>query len=103
MKTNHLSSLTKQLLILTSLDTLSDGLEKQKVNIVQQIKQILHNYRWLMNEKDISLLTNMQDVSIEGNEAFLENSWEYLLSNALKYTTSGGSIEITLDQIDYGV
>ena len=100
METNRLSSLTKQLLILTSLDTLSDGLEKQKVNIVQQIKQILHNYRWLMNEKDISLLTNMQDVSIEGNDAFLEKIWENLLSNSLKYTPSGGSIEITVEQVD---
>src|SRR5690625_332795 len=48
-ETNRLSSLTKQLLVLTSLDTLSDGVNIQKVNINNQIKNTLQGYRWLMN------------------------------------------------------
>lgn len=99
-ETNRLSSLTNQLLILTSLDTISDGMDMQKVPIHKQIKNILQSYRWLMNEKNISLTTKMQEVFVEGSDVFLEKVWENIISNALKYTPKGGSIDVSVTKVE---
>jgi len=95
-ETERLSMLTKQLLLLTSLDALNSPLERKTVKIDQQLKDVFQRYRWLMEEKNISLTADIEPVSIDGNKAYLEKVWENLLSNALKYTSDSGMIEVTL-------
>lgn len=93
-ETERLSVLTKQLLLLTSLDALSEPLELQTVKLNKQIKEVLQRHRWLMEEKNISLTADIEAVTIRGNKGYLEKIWENVLTNALKYTLSGGTIEI---------
>lgn len=95
-ETDNLSALTKQLLIVTSLDAMTSSLDKTSVNIAAQIQQTIQNYRWAMMEKHISLTTNIEAIHIEANEAFIEKVWENLLSNAIKYTPEDGAITITV-------
>ena len=103
-ETERLSVLTNQLLLLTSLDAQSEQLEHQLVELDCQIKEVLQRYRWLMEEKNIALTADIVPVSIRGNKAYLEKIWENILSNALKYTSLGGTIEVyVLDQEDHVV
>lgn len=95
-ETDRLSGLTKQLLLLTSLDSLTEKLVIESVQLDVQIKEVLQRYRWLMEEKNISLTAHIDPVSVSGNKAYLEKVWENLLSNSLKYTPSGGIIDITV-------
>ena len=97
-ETERLSVLTKQLLLLTSLDALTETIELQVVPIDEQIKEVLQKYRWIMEEKNISLTAEIDEVSIKGNKAYLEKIWENLLSNALKYTPSGGTVDISVQE-----
>ncbi len=97
-ETERLSELTKQLLLLTSLDSSSEPLEMKEVHLDQQLKEVLTRYRWLMAEKEISLTAEISPISIHGNAAYLEKVWENILSNALKYSPAGGSIKVIASQ-----
>lgn len=94
----RLSSLTKQLLLLTSLDQLSSPLEIKEFKLDEQLKETIRKYRWLLEEKEMSLSMDLDEVELHADPAFLEKVWENILSNALKYTNAGGAIEIELTE-----
>ncbi|WP_252501578.1 HAMP domain-containing sensor histidine kinase [Sporosarcina sp. Marseille-Q4943] len=95
-ETERLSSLTKQLLLLTSLDQLESPLKPINFRLDEQLKEVIRKQRWLLEEKQMSLVMELDEVAITGDPSFLEKVWENLLSNALKYTESGGEIDIRL-------
>jgi len=95
-ETDRLSVLTRQLLLLTSLDALQSPLQKQTFALDEQIKHVIQKYRWLMEEKNIALSLELTGVSFTGQAAYTEKIWENLLSNALKYTPENGMIDISL-------
>lgn len=97
-ETNRLSTLTKQLLLLTSLDQLSSPLSIRAFRLDEQLKEAIRKYRWLLEEKGLTLSMNIEEVEMNGDPSFLEKVWENLLSNALKYTPDGEGIEISLTE-----
>lgn len=99
-ETERLSSLTKQLLLLTSLDQLSSPLEVKIFALDEQLKETVRKYRWLLEEKEMSLSMDIDEVRYTGDPAFLEKVWENLVLNALKYTDIGGTIDILLTEKD---
>lgn len=95
-ETDRLSSLTKQLLLLTSLDQMMSPLKPVSYDVSEQLRETVRKYRWLLEEKQISLSMEIEDSEIIGDPAFLEKVWENLLSNALKYTADYGNIDVSL-------
>lgn len=95
-ETERLSSLTKQLLLLTSLDQLESPLRHRAFRLDEQVIEIVRKFRWLLEEKQLSLSMELDEVEFTGDPSFLEKVWENLLSNALKYTQSNGEIDIRL-------
>lgn len=102
-ETARLSTLTKQLLLLTSLDNLSTRLEKEAVRVDTQLWKTIQGFRWRMEEKDISVSAEIDEAIVFGNEGFLEKVWENLISNAIKYTETNGLIEIELVENEYNI
>ena len=97
-ETERLSALTKQLLLLTSLDSLTTTMQQQTFSLDAQLKNVIQKYRWLMDEKNISLSLEIDEVSFTGQEEYTEKIWENLLSNALKYTDENGIIHVSLEK-----
>lgn len=95
-ETDRLSSLTKQLLLLTSLDQMMSPLKPSMYDVSEQLRETVRKYRWLLEEKQISLSMEIEDAELTGDPAFLEKVWENLMSNALKYTPDYGTIEVSL-------
>lgn len=95
-ETDRLSILTKQLLLLTSLDQLSSPLAMKAFRLDEQLKEVIRKYRWLLEEKGLSLSMIIEEVMMTGDPNFLEKVWDNLLSNALKYTPDGEGIDISL-------
>ncbi|WP_079507563.1 sensor histidine kinase [Mesobacillus jeotgali] len=94
----RLSTLTKQLLLLATLDSNEDILKKRHYNVGQQIKELLRNYQWLINEKNIMLSYTLPDIEINGDPSLLNTVWDNLLTNAIKYNKNGGSIDISIEE-----
>ncbi|WP_096273422.1 sensor histidine kinase [Paucisalibacillus globulus] len=99
----RLSNLTKQLLLLASLDKNNDILKKESVDIGKQIKELIRNSKWLINEKDIMLEYTIPEVIIKGDPSLLYTVWDNLLSNAIKYNRPNGSIEMTMKEKESSV
>ena len=95
-ETERLSSLTKQLLLLTSLDQLSAPLEFKEFALDEQLRHVIQRNRWRLEDKEISLMLELEPVLIKADQAFLENIWENLLSNAIKYTPNQGIIKVSM-------
>lgn len=94
----RLSTLTKQLLLLASLDRNEDVMKKRLFNVGQQIKELIRNYQWAISEKGIMLSYTLPDVEMMGDPSLLDTVWDNLLSNAIKYNKSNGSIEISIEE-----
>ena len=92
----RLSILTKQLLLLTSLDQLSTPVVLKTFSLDKQIKEMIRKNRWLLEEKSMTLSMDLAEVDFKGDPAFLEKVWENLFSNALKYTPAEGTLTIRL-------
>ncbi|ARK24988.1 sensor histidine kinase [Sporosarcina sp. P37] len=102
-ETERLSTLTKQLLLLTSLDQLISPLQKKVFRVDQQVKETVRKSQWLLQEKEMSVMLEIDEVRYKGDPEFLEKVWENLLSNALKYTPDGGTIDIKLTEQVNGI
>ncbi|WP_368900999.1 sensor histidine kinase [Oceanobacillus oncorhynchi] len=90
----RLSTMTDQLLLLASLDHEKHIVKKKHFNVSSQLKNLLKSYQWLIHEKEIMLSYTLPDLEIYGDPSLLNTVWDNLLSNALKYNQSGGSIDI---------
>src|SRR5690625_8036918 len=99
-ETEQLSSLTIQLLLLSSLDQHSATLEFKDFALDEQLSQVIRRNRWRLEEKEISLILELESTTINGDEAFLVNIWENLLSNAIKYTPNQGEIKVSMNDSD---
>lgn len=97
-ETERLSRLTRQLLVLTSLDATAEGVSFSTFRVDQQLKDVLQRYRWLLQEKELTLTSELSATTLYGNEAYIEQVWENLLSNAIKYTPFGGKLDVTLTE-----
>ncbi|CAM3843401.1 sensor histidine kinase [Mesobacillus zeae] len=96
-ETNRLSSLTQQLLVLTTVDKEEKGfLRPAYFEVSQQIKDIIWKYLWLLDEKGISVNYSIPDLIFHGDPTLLYNVWENLLTNSMKYNKENGEIEILL-------
>ncbi|MEI4771590.1 HAMP domain-containing sensor histidine kinase [Psychrobacillus sp. FJAT-51614] len=94
----RLSSVMKQLLILTSFDQMNHRRKNECFRLDNQLKQVVQKFRWMMEEKDIFLKLQLKEVEISGDKEMLEYVWENLISNAIKYNRSPGEIHVNVTE-----
>ncbi|MDM5299988.1 HAMP domain-containing sensor histidine kinase [Bacillus pumilus] len=90
----RLSNLTKQLLILTSIDQGTYPTNKQSVRIDEQLHQVVHSMLWRVEEKGLEIKIDLQPVTVYADRTLLINVWENLIGNAIKYNKEYGEISI---------
>ncbi|GGA35199.1 HAMP domain-containing sensor histidine kinase [Psychrobacillus lasiicapitis] len=94
----RLSGVMKQLLLLTSFDQANTRTKKEPYRLDEQLKQIVMKFRWLLDEKNISIQLQLKKVEVLGDKEMLEYAWENLISNAIKYNYSPGEIQIAMSE-----
>ncbi|MDQ0157171.1 sensor histidine kinase [Robertmurraya andreesenii] len=94
----RLSSLTKQLLLLASLDRNEDIVKKKRFNVGLQVKELIRVYQWLISEKGITLGYSLPEIELTGDPELLNTVWDNLLTNAIKYNQPNGRIEISIEK-----
>ncbi|WP_397538818.1 sensor histidine kinase [Rummeliibacillus pycnus] len=95
---NRLSLLTQQLLLLTSLDQTNNLVKPERIELSRMIKELVRQYQWAIGEKGIMLSYNLPEISIEGDPVLLNNVFDNLLTNAMKYNRDGGRMDISLEE-----
>ncbi|WP_370637544.1 ATP-binding protein [Salinicoccus sp. ID82-1] len=99
-ESNRISSMTNQLLLLSSLDQEAHILKVEEYNVGRQIRQLIHNYEWKIDSNNLMLSHDIPDVEITADQALMNTVWDNLISNALKYNSTFGEIEIELMECD---
>lgn len=102
-ESGRLSRLSKQLLTLAFLDKESDVLDRRTFDLEKQLRTVVHQTAWLWQEKDLAIDFQTEPLNYRGDEKLLYQVWENLLTNSIKHTEPGGTIQIGLQPQDYGV
>ncbi|WP_026576491.1 sensor histidine kinase [Bacillus sp. UNC438CL73TsuS30] len=92
----RLSTITKQLLLLASIESKKDLMKISRFNLAEQLKGVLHQYQWSIGDKGIMMSYSLPETWINGDSSLLYSVWENLLTNAIKYNNENGNIEIDL-------
>lgn len=102
-ETSRLSRLTRQLLLLTSLDQSSRPVKFKEYRLDEQLKACINKYRWWLEEEHIHLHLTMEPTMYRGDAALFENVWDNLITNAIKYNRPKGEIRIALERKEHGM
>src|SRR5699024_12464896 len=101
---SRLSNLTKQLLLLASLNRQEQLLKKEKFLVSEQLKEIIRSHQWSLEEKGLMVsYTLPEKTMIYGDPSMLYNVWENLFTNAIKYNEESGSIDVTVKEHDKSI
>ena len=95
-----LNDLTANILRLSRLENQSNMPKPVTYRLDEQIREaiVLLERKW--NEKDIQLDLDLPDTQYHGYQELLLNVWTNLISNAVKFSSPGGTIAISLAQLD---
>ena len=102
-ESKRLSNLTKQLLLLTSLDQKAYPMMISEVQVDEQIKQTIRRYQWRLQEKEIEVSYKLPSVRMKVDAELMSNVWDNLITNAIKYNAHGGNIWIRLSKSEASI
>ena len=92
---DRLSTLVTNILKLNKLENQTIDVEVHTYDVCRQICDCVLQYENLWEEKQIELDVDMDDTAwIEADESLMELVWNNLISNALKFTDSGGNVTV---------
>ena len=90
-----LTELVSNILKLNKLESQQIKQAAQPFNLSRQLSECALRYAELLDNKNIEFIAELEDRAIiRADEGMLEIVWNNLLSNALKYTESGGTITL---------
>lgn len=91
-----LSGLISNILRLNKLENQTIVSEKDNYDVCRQLCECILQFEELWEEKDIELNVEIDDSAmVYGDENLMELVWNNLMSNAIKFTEPGGTIEVT--------
>lgn len=94
----RLTDLITNILKLNKLENQDISTEYERINLTEMLSQAVLNYEDIIDKKGLNLVCNFDDVIIYSSPSYLEIVWNNLISNAIKFTESGGSITVTLKE-----
>ena len=93
-----MTNLINQIMELSKMER-QNKIEKDKINFSNIILQLLEDYRTLLENSNIELITNIEkDLRIYGNKLMLERLFVNLFTNAMKFTKT--TISVSLNRIN---
>lgn len=96
-ESNRLNEMIGQLLMLSKLESGVQDFNRQKINLTKLVESIAADAIFEAQAKDKSVkLLEKQDLRVFGNENLLRSAVENVLRNAVRYTKTGTSVEISL-------
>lgn len=96
--TKRLSSLTGNILLLSSLENQEMEIKKESYSLDEQLRQIILLFEEQWNKKNLIMDIEMDDVYYYGNKGLLAQVWQNILGNAVKFVPDNGTIRVLLHE-----
>lgn len=97
-ESRRLSSLSEQLLTLSFLDRKRVTEEIVTFNITDQLREIISMTEWQWREKDLAIEIHLSPINVKGDPKLLHQVWMNIVTNAIRYTPTGGKITIQVNE-----
>ena len=97
----RLTTLTGKMLKLSKLHNQEIIVNKQEINVAEQIRKAISILEHKWAKKDIKINVNLEEKIILGDEDLIFQVWLNLLENAIKFSKQNGNIIVTIK--DYGI
>ena len=94
--TQRLSSLVGSILLLSKLENQQIPSHQVEYRLDEQVRQSIVALEPAWEQKDIEFDVELDRVSYLGNEPMMRHVWDNLISNAIKFSPSGGTVKIHL-------
>ncbi len=95
-KANQVSTLISRLLLLARMDQNRQKINKEKVDISLLVDIAVDSMKEFAKQKDISLLSNVEDgIMVEADESLLLSVITNLISNGIKYGKESGYVNVS--------
>ena len=92
---DHMSQLVEDLLLISKLDTHQLKLDKKPIKMQDLMGDIHRQFEPLAKNKGVTLLLQDQEGDVNGDRLRMRQVFLILLDNALRFTSSGGKIELS--------
>lgn len=97
----RLTNLVSNILKLNKLENQKLAPEITRFNLSESLTTQILQYEELIEKKKLVLECDIEeDVYIDSEESYLEIIWNNLMSNAIKFTESGGTIKVSLTKLE---
>lgn len=91
---DRMAKFVQDMLLLIKLDAQEIVTDKVEYDLSEQIRECLINLSSMWEQKGIEISVDLPECLYYGNRILMENVWNNLLTNAIKYTPTGGRIDV---------
>ncbi|MCR8645168.1 HAMP domain-containing histidine kinase [Paenibacillus sp. N1-5-1-14] len=98
-ESRRLSSLSKQLLTLASLDKESNMLKKSIYRLDEQLREIIIMTEWQWTEKQIEINLDSSAIHVNADKQLMHLVWLNLMTNSIKFSNVGSTIQIHIELV----
>lgn len=97
-ESNRLTSLSTNILNLSKVEQQQILTDKTKINVGEQIRQVILIELKKIEKKNINLELDIDDCYIEANEGLIEQVWINIIENSIKFTETNGNLSIKVKE-----
>ena len=94
-ESKRLSTLAEKVLMISKLDSQAINTDKTVFSVNGQLEECVLLLDGALQEKNIEINCNLKRAKLNADAGLIKEIWINLLNNAVKYTNSGGKIDVT--------
>lgn len=97
-ESSRLSKISDNLMKLTTLESNQHKFDVKKFSLDKQIRKTILSFERSWSDKDIEVSLSSDKILINADEDLLNQVWINLINNSIKFTPSGGSIDVSVKE-----
>jgi len=94
-ESERLANMSSNILLLTKLENQQIVTDKEQYRLDEQLRDCILLLEKQWSAKDIELSLNLSELTYLGNEEMMSHIWLNLLNNAIKFSHTGGLLEVS--------